>query len=134
MRTRPMPIPPIRAPGDMTQYRTLGRWATSVDRSALKTMFMLPATSAWPPNGSPSCSAITLRPPSAPTRYFARISYVEPSSRSCTVAVTPSASCSNERNSVLKRSRDPRSPAARTRIGSKYVCGRSMCRHGLASA
>ena len=35
------------------------------------------------------------------------------------VAVTPSASCSNERNSVLKRSRDPRSPRRATRIGSK---------------
>ena len=74
-------------------------------------MFMLPATSVCPSNGSPSCSAITLRPPSAPIRYFARISYVAPPTRSSTGAVTPSSSCTRQRNSVSNRTCVPRSAA-----------------------
>lgn len=68
MRTRPMPMPPIWAPGRITQYRTLGRWATCRERSALKVMFMLPALPLCPEIGSPTCSATLLRPPSAPIR------------------------------------------------------------------
>src|SRR3954466_198360 len=75
-RTRPAPMPPTVAPGARTQYRVEGRWAVYFARSASKTMLMLPATPIWPPIGSPACSATLERPPSAPIRYFARISYV----------------------------------------------------------
>lgn len=66
IRSRPIPIPPTSAPGRMIQYRTLGRCSTYCVRSALKTMFMLPALPICPSIGRPSLSATMLRPPSAP--------------------------------------------------------------------
>ncbi len=41
--------------------------------SALKVMFIDPAMSIWPSNGSPMCSATSDRAPSAPIRYFDRM-------------------------------------------------------------
>ena len=54
--------------------------------------FMDPAQSISPSIGSPMSCAIFERPPSAPIRYFARISYCSPLTRSRTCTVTPSAS------------------------------------------
>ena len=131
MRTRPMPMPPTLAPGCMTQYSTLGRCATYRERSARNRMFIDPPTPILPSNGRPACSATRLFPPSAPTRYFERIVMSLPVSRSRQVVVTPSASCTWVRYSVLILGCAPREQAVLKRIGSMKVCGRSFISQGL---
>ena len=96
-------------------------------------MFIEPATSIWPSNGSPTSAATALRPPSAPITYFARMSYSLPVTRSRTVTVTPSSSCTSRRYSVSNRIRLPREAACPTTIGSRKVCGMSQLGDGLAS-
>src|ERR1700754_2679836 len=88
-------------------------------------MFIAPAQSMTPSIGSPMSCTIFERPPSAPIRYLARIEYTSPPTRSCTVTVTPSASCTCERYSVSKRTRLPRRAASPRMIGSKMSCGRA---------
>ena len=111
-------MPPTLEPGCSTQYRTLGRCSTRCVRSASSTMFIEPAQSMTPSDGRPMSCAICERPPSAPMRYFERIVYSLPVRRSRTVVVTPSSSCTWERYSVSKRTREPRSAAWPMRIGS----------------
>ena len=125
-------MPPMSEPGCSTQYRTLGRCSTNRERSAWKTMFMLPARSISPSNGSPTSLATWLRPPSAPSTYFARMAYSCPDSRSRTVTVTPASSCTSDTYSVSNRIRLPRAAAWPTSIGSSSVCGRSQFFDGLA--
>ena len=95
-------------------------------------MFMLPAMSIAPSNGSPTSRATALRPPSAPMTYFARIVDSAPDTRSRTVTVTPSSSCSRPTYSVSNRIRLPRAAACPIRIGSRSVCGMSAFGEGLA--
>ncbi len=72
-----------------------------------------------------------LRAPSAPTRYFDRIAYTAPVSRSLTWVVTPDSSWLCERYSVSKRTLAPRAWAACIITGSVMVCGASSIVHGL---
>ena len=87
--------------------------------SALKVMFMDPAMSMAPSNGSPMSAATFERAPSAPMRYLARIVYSVPVMRSRTCTFTPSSSWVCERYSLENRDWVPRAVALRTRMGSR---------------
>ena len=87
--------------------------------SAVKVMFIDPAMSIGPSKGSPTSAATAERAPSAPTRYFARMVYGVPVSRSRTRTSTPSSSWVCDTYSVENRAWAPRAAALRTRIGSR---------------
>lgn len=85
---------------------------------------------------SPSVSATLLRAPSAPKTYFARTVYSRWVMRSRRVQrESPLSRISSMLTScVEKRNWNPLPEAYRTRIGSRYDCGRSRYWHGVARA
>lgn len=90
--------------------------ASRLARNVMLTLWNSSPLPVWP---MPSCSRTGLRGPSAAIRYCARTVRSSPVSRLRSSAVTPSASCSKEISSVLKRRSPPSSRAARSRTGSR---------------